>query len=79
MIHHLRVWRHVVKWVNNGQGSSDQVNLNGFEDAKETNDLLETMKTHLREITKQKAVNTGIRNLSHAEGILVKGKLDKMF
>ena len=78
MIHHLRVWRHVVKWVNDGRGSSNRVTLDGFEDTKETNDLSETTKTHLREITKQKAVNTAIRNLLHAEDNQVKGKLDEM-
>ena len=75
----MRVWRHVLKWVKNGLGSSNRVNLDGFKDAKEMNDLLKTTKTHLRKIMKQKAVNTGIRNLSHASDDHVKGKSDKMF
>ena len=68
-----------IEWVNDGPGSSNRVNLNGFEDEKEMNELLKTTKTCLRKISEQKGINTGVGNLSHAEDILVKGKSEKMF
>ena len=78
-IHCLKVWCNVVKWVNNRLGSSNWVDLNGFKDKKEMNELSKTTKTHLCEISKQKGVNAGIRNILHAKDVLVKGKSDKMF